>query len=322
MPSSPEALDEASPPTPESLAWVEVSIASTALEALAAAVPLFERWGRGGAVLEEVPGEGRACLKTYLPADPSGERAREELALGLALLQRLYPDLPEPTFRRLEPDDWAEAWKQAYRTQHIGRTLAIVPSWEAYAPRPGERVVRLDPGLAFGTGLHETTRLCLELLEAHLQPGTRLLDVGTGSGILAIAAAALGAAQVVALDADPLAVRAARGNVARNGLEGAVQVQWGTVPGGEDNEWGAPVLGLEGLGGPFQGVVANILAEPVVRMLRAGLPGWLVPGGVLIASGFLVRQEAHVAQTFREGGLAVVERREAGEWAALVGQKG
>ncbi|MGC8839740.1 MAG: 50S ribosomal protein L11 methyltransferase, partial [Anaerolineae bacterium] len=191
MPSSPEPPEEAGPVPPEGQAWVEVSVTSASPEALAAAVPLFERWGRGGAVLEEVPGEGQARLKTYLPADPSGGKAREALALGLALLQHLYPDLSEPAFRLLEPDLWAEAWKRAYRLQRIGRTLAIVPSWEAYTPRPGEHVVRLDPGMAFGTGLHETTRLCLELLEACVRPGTRLLDVGTGSGILAIAAAAL-----------------------------------------------------------------------------------------------------------------------------------
>ncbi|MGQ9459430.1 MAG: 50S ribosomal protein L11 methyltransferase [Anaerolineae bacterium] len=321
MPSNPEAPEEDNPIPPESLAWVEVTLTSTAPETLAAAVPLLERWGQGGVALEEVPGEGVLRLKTYLPADRSGEQAREELALGIALLQRLYPDLPEPTFRRLEPDLWAEAWKRAYRPQHIGRTLAIVPSWEAYTPRPGERVVRLDPGLAFGTGLHETTRLCLELLEAHLQPGARVLDVGTGSGILAIAAVRLGAVQVVALDADPLAVRAARENAARNGLEQAIEVRWGTVPGGEEDGWGAPVLDLEALGSPFYGVVANILAEPVARMVRAGLPRALGPGGVLIASGFLVRQEAAVAQAFQEAGLSLVERREAGEWAALVGRK-
>ncbi len=321
MPSSPDAPEGAHPPTSESLAWVEVVLTSTSPEALGAAVPLLERWGQGGAVLEEIPGEGGFRLKAYLPADPAGERAREELTLGLALLQRLYPDLSEPTFRRLEPDAWAEAWKRAYRTQHIGRTLAIVPSWEDYAPRPGEHVVRLDPGMAFGTGLHETTRLCLELLEEHLWPGMRLLDVGTGSGILAIAAASLGAAQVVALDADPLAVRAARENAARNGVEGTVEVRWGTVPGGEDNEWGAPVLDLEALGGFFHGAVANILAEPVIRMLRAGLPQWLAPGGVFIASGFLVRQEPAVAEVLRASGLALAGRREAGEWAALVGRK-
>lgn len=322
MPSSPEARGEASPPAPESLAWVEVAIIGTAPEPLAAAALLFERWGQGGAIWEEVPGEGRVCLKTFLPADPSGERAREELAIRLALLQHLYPNLPEPTFRYLEPDAWAMAWKRAYRTQHIGRTLAIVPSWETYTPQPGEHVVRLDPGLAFGTGLHETTRLCLELLEEHLQPGARLLDVGTGSGILAIAAATLGAAQVVALDADPLALRAARENAARNGMESIVEVHWGTVPGGEGNEWGAPVLDLEAVEGSFQGMAVNILADPVVRMLRAGLPQWLAPGGVLIASGFLVHQESGVAQAFREAGLSTVERRGAGEWVALAGRKG
>ncbi|MGC8839204.1 MAG: 50S ribosomal protein L11 methyltransferase, partial [Anaerolineae bacterium] len=131
-----------------------------------------------------------------------------------------------------------------------------------------------------------------------------------------------GAAQVVALDADPVAVRAAAENAARNEVGRVVQVHWGTVPGGEDNEWGAPVLSLEALGGPFHGAVANILAEPVVRMLQSGLAQWLTPDGVFVASGFLVRQEAVVAQAFREAGLSLVERREAGEWAALVGKKG
>ncbi|MBC7223549.1 MAG: 50S ribosomal protein L11 methyltransferase, partial [Anaerolineae bacterium] len=283
MPSSPE------PHGPE---WIEVTVACPAsdVEAQQAVAALFQRWGQGGAVLEEAPGEEHIRLKTYLPADSPGAAVRKEVEIGLALLRHLYPHLGEPVFRHLAQDDWAQAWKRAYQLQRIGRSLVIVPSWEPYAPRAGEHVVRLDPGLAFGTGLHETTRLCLALLEVHLRPGARLADVGTGSGILAIAAARLGAAQVVALDADPIAVRAARENVARNQVKGVVQVRWGTVPGGEENPWGAPVLGYEEVGGPFHLVLVNILAEAVIQMLRTGLVGWLAPGGLLIASGMLTRQ--------------------------------
>lgn len=290
-----------------------------AQEAVAA---LFQRWGQGGAVLEEVPGEEHIRLKTYLPAGPSGAPAREEMEIGLALLRHLCPHLGGPVFRHLAQEDWAEAWKRAYRLQRIGRGLVIVPSWEEYAPRAGEHVVHLDPGMAFGTGLHETTRLCLMLLETHLRPGARLVDVGTGSGILAIAAARLGASQVTALDADPIAVHAAQENVARNQVEDVVQVRWGTVPGGEENPWGAPVLGQEEAGGPFQVVLVNILADAVVQMLQAGLGRWLSPGGLLIASGMLTRQGPLVTQAMHEAGLRPVEQREAGEWMALAGQRG
>ena len=320
MPSSPETKILPRP-QPDVGTWIEVRVSSEDATALEPVAILFDRLGRGGAVLEETPESGAFLLKTYLPDDEAGVTAQVEVEIGLALLRRAYPSLGEPSFRRLDPADWTEAWKRGYRTQHIGRSLVIVPSWEAYTPRPGEHVLHLDPGMAFGTGLHETTRLCLELLEEYLTPGCRVLDLGTGSGILAIAAALLGADAVLALDADPQAVRVAEENVRRNRVEGRIHVRQATLLGGEGGEWEPPVLPLEEAGGPFHLAVVNILADVIVGLLRAGLAGWLVGGGALIASGIVAEQVGEVARAAQEAGLEVAERRTSGSWAALVGRR-
>ncbi|NLE75977.1 MAG: 50S ribosomal protein L11 methyltransferase [Chloroflexi bacterium] len=290
-----------------------------AAEAVAA---LFNRLGRGGAVWEETPDGEAALLKTYLTDDAHSHAARQELEIGLALLASAYPSLSPPLFVRLAPADWAEAWKQAYDIQQIGRALAVVPSWKEYTPQPGQHVLYLDPGMAFGTGLHPTTRLCLELVEAHLVPGRRLLDVGTGSGILAVAAARLGAAQVLALEADPLAVRVATENVDLNHVGQTVTVRWGTVGGGEGSEWAAPALAPEEGGAPYHVVVVNILADVVGAMLSAGLAAWLAHGGLLIVSGIIQRQASRIAELMTAAGLKQVEARTSGEWVALAGKKG
>ena len=169
--------------------------------------------------LAAAPPPSTVIVKTYLPLDGTAGEAQRRLEEGLWHLGQIYP-IPDPVIRELAEEDWAEAWKQQYHLLRVGRRIVIVPAWEAYAPAPGEVVIRLEPGMAFGTGLHPTTRLCLEALEAHLAPGCTVLDVGTGSGVLAIAAAKLGARSVLALDADPVAVSVARENVALNGVAG------------------------------------------------------------------------------------------------------
>ncbi len=204
-------------------------------------------------------------------------------------------------------EDWAEGWKQHFSVLHLGQ-LVIRPTWEEYTPAAGEAVVTLDPGMAFGTGTHGTTRLCLEALAelfAVPSPPQRVLDVGTGSGILAIAAAVLGAHRVLACDIDPQACQTARENAAMNGVTGQVEIT--------DQP-------LENLEEDFQVVLANILAEENVRLANE-LFRRLAVGGVLVLSGILQEKEALVAAGFSSLPLLgpVISRRD--EWSCLLYRK-
>jgi ribosomal protein L11 methyltransferase len=194
----------------------------------------------------------------------------------------------------------------------------VVPSWIPYEPQPDDLVIHLDPGLAFGTGLHETTRLCLQRMEDHLTPGDRVLDVGTGSGILSIAGVHLGAREVVALDADPQAVVVSKENIMLNGVQDQVQVAWGTLSGGEPSEWQAPLVDP---GPPFDLVVVNILAHVVEALLHGGLAQMARPGGLLIASGIGCHQADSILELMGTSGLEVVEQQAEGDWVGLVGRR-
>ncbi len=210
-------------------------------EAVEAVAEVFARWGHGVAIEEPLepdqePEEGprtdsRApvLVKTYLPDDGTSGVARqriEEAVWHLGLLRRVEP----VQVRRIAEDDWAHAWKQYFHVHRPGQRIVVVPSWRRYRATGSDVVVRLDPGMAFGTGLHPTTRLCLREMERCLAPGMRVLDLGTGSGILAIAAARLGASHVMALDVDATAVRVAQENVRRNRVARRVIVAQGTLP--------------------------------------------------------------------------------------------
>lgn len=321
--------------------WLEISV-TTDTEAAEAVVELFNRhgWGHAAAAVVEIPVDcfehelpglplpvedsapsSTVIVKTYLPLDISADDARQRLEEGLWHLGQLYP-LPEPVVRTLAEEDWAEAWKRQYHRQHIGQRTVIVPAWEEYTPMPGEIMIRLEPGMAFGTGLHPTTRLCLAALEQRLVPGSDILDVGTGSGVLAIAAARLGARSVLALDADLAAVTVAQENVARNGVARQVTVQHGTLPGGG----GVPIhfvadgkLQLLDTG-QFDLVLINILA-PVIISLAPALAARLAPAGWLIAAGLIESQEEDVVAAFKSQGLRVFGRAQEKDWVALLAQR-
>lgn len=199
-------------------------------------------------------------------------------------------------------EDWAENWKQYYKPFRIGKRLVVKPSWEKYREQPGDLVVELDPGMAFGTGTHETTGMCMELLDKHLQSGVAVMDVGTGSGILAIAAARLGAQNVLAVDIDPDAVKVAKENVAHNGVEQQVRVVRGDLVNGETMPCGL--------------AVANIVADAIC-MLCGPLKRHLAPGGLLICSGIIKEREADVLAAVQAEGYTIVDRLTKGEWVAL-----
>jgi ribosomal protein L11 methyltransferase len=211
--------------------------------------------------------------------------------------------------RRFAEEDWAYSWREYFPVLHIGRRLVIQPTWREYEPDEDEIVLHLDPGLAFGTGQHPTTRLCLEALEDAVRQGVRVLDVGTGSGILAIAAAKLGADSALGLDIEPQAVQAARENAQLNDVADKVRAMEGSLNG---------VLATEPAG--FDLVVANISALTICD-LAAELVEALRDGGSLIASGFIVENEAAVASALTEAGLAIDRTSADGDWRAVFATK-
>jgi ribosomal protein L11 methyltransferase len=202
----------------------------------------------------------------------------------------------------------------------------ITPSWLTPDAAPEDLVIELDPGMAFGSGLHPSTRLCLTLLEQHLRPGDSVLDLGTGSGILAIAAAKLGAASVLARDVDLLAVEVAQENVEHNGVSGVVRVEAGSLP----QNHPPPMQGARPDDRSSQGTIArqpnwdlilvNILADVIVDLLAQGLDALMVPGGRLVLSGIISTREQEVDDALHRNGLTIAQRRHEGDWVALLAE--
>jgi ribosomal protein L11 methyltransferase len=241
-------------------------------------------------------------VRAYTPVDRGTPRRRARVEAGIRLLALLMP-FPPLEARILEEADWQKAWKAHLVPLRIGRRLVVCPVGVAYDPRAGDMIITLDPGMAFGTGHHPTTRLCLEELEQRLKPGMRVLDLGTGSGILALVAAKMGAAEVLAVDRDPDAVRAARRNVRANGLGRRVRLLRSDGP-----PWGE---------GGIDMALANISAKVLMNLAEA-LAGCMAPGATLVASGLLVEREPEVTRAIIKAGMTLVGRRQEEDWVALV----
>jgi ribosomal protein L11 methyltransferase len=318
--------------------WIEIAVAADD-EAVEAVAEVLRTHGYGVAIdepflqprLDEAPVRDptrRAIVKTYIPDDaaaPQVQRTIEESLWHLAQLRAVEP-LPA---RTIAEEDWANAWKSFFPVLHIGQRTVIVPAWRRHRRRDGELIVRLDPGLAFGTGMHPTTRLCLAAVETMVEVDDRVLDVGTGSGVLAIAAARLGARSIIGLDIDPIAVSTARKNVAMNRLSRTVDVREGSIGTLDRNgadltaDWvgvparhgGAPRFGRAELGA-FDVVLANVTARVNAALAPAFVP-LLAPRGRLVASG-IIEDAAHlVDEAFDEVGLKIVDRQQEGDWLAI-----
>jgi ribosomal protein L11 methyltransferase len=298
--------------------WLEICVPVESEEAARAVCELFDAYGHGGAVQEQifqdtchasVDGPAPVTVKTYLPVGSNHEHRLRTLEHGLFKLAQAH-GIPPARIRELAEEDWATVWKSHYRPQHIGRHVVLKLPEQDYTPVEGEVVIDLEPGMAFGTGLHATTRMCLACLEELVSPGDRLLDMGTGSGVLAIAAARLGANSVLALDNDPTAVAVARENVGRNSVARAVAVDEGSLDYLCDHQ--VP---------PLDGIVANIIADVIVEMVESGLAGCLKPGGWLVASGIIPPAEARVRAAFDRYGIRTTGHYQEDDWVTLCGTK-
>jgi ribosomal protein L11 methyltransferase len=303
--------------------WLEVSVQAN-LEVAEAISEVLNRYVSGGTVIEQMPEEApgepspplspSVCIKAYLDADDTALRQRIEEALWH--LSQLYP-FGLPRFKELADQDWQTAWRQDYQVQQIGQGIAVVPSWLDYSAESDQVVLTIDPGMAFGTGLHPSTRLCLIGLERLKLAERSLLDVGAGSGILSIYAAKRDAAPVVALEKDPIAAQVAAENMRANGVASQVEVVCGTL-----TEAGFALEDAQAspFAGPFEVIVINILAE-VIAELTPALVAHLTRSGRVLASGIIQDRESVVQSAWADHDLDVVTRRQEGDWVLLVGAR-
>ncbi|HET8568213.1 MAG TPA: 50S ribosomal protein L11 methyltransferase [Candidatus Limnocylindria bacterium] len=277
-------------------AWIEIAV-DAGEEAVEAVSEILDRVGSGGIAVDLPSGDGPHVVKAYFRYDPRARvrvrRVRE--ALGHLQAFDLGP-VGEVRVRRIAEEDWLASWKAAFTPIRIG-AFHVRPSWSTAPAEAGSIPVVLDPGMAFGTGLHPTTQQCLEALSMLELAGRSLLDVGTGSGILAIAAAKRGARPVVAVDDDPIAVEAARENAAANGV--AVDVGAGSAA---------------DIRGSFDVVVANIVADVLTR-IAPDLRARLAPGGRLVLGGIVAEKEAAALAAFAPLGERERDRR--GDWVRV-----
>ena len=242
----------------------------------------------------------------YLPADSRLEGRRRDLDLRLSRLAEQQGFAYRIEYKTVEEEDWAESWKAFFWPQKITERIVVKPTWREFTAEPGQQIIEIDPGMAFGTGTHPTTALCIRLLEIYLQADQTVLDVGTGSGILLVAAAKLGAGHLTGTDLDPLAVEVARGNLLQNRVPPyAFDLACGHL--------------TENIDRTFNVVVANILADVIIDLLDQGVPATR-PGGLFICSGIIEAYHARVAAKMAECGFDIIDVLKEGDWVALAGR--
>ncbi|HEV2529746.1 MAG TPA: 50S ribosomal protein L11 methyltransferase [Thermomicrobiales bacterium] len=302
-------------------AWLELSVEAH-MEAVEPVSELFARYGfNEGVVIEEpylqerdgdnvrVDTSRPATIRTFLAKADTDPARIEDIRRGLFHLNQIQP-VGELIVTERAEEDWAHAWKAFYKPVRVGRRVVVRPPWRDYEGQPSDVVVILDPGMAFGTGTHPTTRLAMAGLEDAITSGARVIDVGTGSGVLAIAAAKLGASLVDAFDIEPVSVRSARENVERNELPVPVRVEVGSdVP-----------------GGPFDGrvydlVVANIIARVLVELVD-GITGAVAEGGTLVLAGIIEPREKDVIDAYTSRGFVITARDQIEDWIGMTLRRG
>jgi len=298
------------------LTWLEVSLNVNG-ELAEAVADVLARFAPNGVVVEngvffkdaDDPGTSldMVNVRAYLAVDEKIDDTRQRLEEALWYLGKIQP-LPVPVFTPIADQNWMEAWKEHYKPIPIGEKLIIVPAW-LESPDATRIPIRIDPGMAFGTGTHPTTQLCLELLEKYIQPGMDVIDLGCGSGILSIGALKLGARRALAVDIDQAAVDASLENARANGITDGILTGLGSVD--------------EILAGNFAFkqaplVLANILANVLIQLFSGGMGKLVSKNGVLILSGILQEQADPVCQAAEAQGFKLLEKRQIGDWVALV----
>ena len=245
-------------------------------------------------------------VRAYLPEDARLESRLLALAERIAALRHAGAALGAGTISHsfVADEDWAETWKAYIHTEKIGERIVVRPTWEEYTPSADEIVIELDPGAAFGTGAHATTAMCLRWLEHLVSPGMRVYDVGCGSGILAVAAAKLGAGEVIAMDYDPVAVSVAEENIRQNNVHNVVACE-------------SDLLSACEGAAPAELITANIIADVIIRLF-AQLDRHLALGGTLLASGIIDDRIADVEHAAAQHGFTVLDMTCEKEWAAMI----
>lgn len=304
--------------------WVEVSVQSTH-EANEAVADIFHSLGAGGVVIEDplllnnlrTSGEWELCaipeqdntevvvITAYFPENEELPKKLKAVEDSLAEMEKRTGEscrIGTTCFRPVSDSDWENEWKQFFHVARVTESLVIKPSWEKYEALPEDVVIELDPGMAFGTGTHHTTCLCLGRLEKIIRPGMTVFDVGTGSGILALGAAKFGAAKVIAVDLDETAVRVARENVAANGLDSVIEVKRGNL--------------LDVVEGKSDVIIANIIADVIIDFLPRVSAG-LKPQGSFVASGIIAERLEDVTAAARKSGFTVDTVDTRGGWVVM-----
>ena len=246
----------------------------------------------------------------YYPIDENRNNVISSIASALGRLQALTPDVDlgklEMQVQGFENEDWSESWKKSFKPIRLGEHIVICPGWLKYEKQPDDKVIEIDPGMAFGTGTHETTGMCAALIEKYVQPGQRVIDIGTGSGILAIVAAHMGAKEVLATDLDAVAVRVAAENAVLNGFGDKIDCRCGDL------------LDVVDVSGDV--VIANIIAD-VILMLAKPVRERIVPNGVFICSGIAIDRREDVRRALLENDYEILDEPVKGEWAAFAARK-
>jgi len=309
--------------------WLEVSLTING-ELAEAVADVLARFAPNGVMTEQAvkfndeedegTPVGDITVRAYLPADETLEATRQKLEESLYYLGMIQP-LPAPTFTPIADQNWMEAWKTRYQPIPIGKKQIIVPVWMD-SPDPARISIRIDPGMAFGTGTHPTTQLCLELLETIFDDSSirlsntkdRVIDVGCGSGILSVAALKLGAEIALGVDIDEASVKNSRENADNNGIPAEkFLIGLGSVTEVKEGRFAFNQAPL---------VLANILAPILIRLFDTGLADLITPGGAIILSGILEHQANDVAAAGEKQGLKLADKRQINDWVALLMRKG
>ena len=307
--------------------WIEVTIKTTT-EAVEPITNILYEQGAGGAVIEDPKDflfqkkneldwdyveeevfkkneEDDVLIKTYVSEEKNVMEFVEIIKQKVLGLKDFGIDIGEGgvSLDQVNEADWANAWKAYYKPTKVGQRVVVKPTWEDYAMQEGDLIIELDPGMAFGTGTHETTSMCIRELEKYVNKDSKVFDIGCGSGILAIAAAKLGAKEVVAVDLDEVAVKVAKENVLENKVEKSVSVMHGNL--------------TDVIKDKADVIVANIIAD-IIKILAKDVQNFMKEDAIFISSGIILDKVEEVKESLIENGFEIVEVQKLGEWSAIV----